>query len=231
MLTRSEWRRCYPCRIPQRSIPQLRRSRNGDQAYREADSCEDREDGEEEGRAEEGGGREIDREEGRLRGGGTQGAREEEGRNEEDRGEESRSEKGGNEEEGDCEEVRRPQGDEQGFNAKVGSEEDRPEGCEENCRKGREEGREEDCSQGRDKKGGGQNHGQEVDREETNCEEIDRKEVGYEEAGHEARRWHRAQIRGEENHRPPQVHHQVPSDHPRAGTGEHPQAARSQEGA
>src|SRR3546814_5363705 len=65
-LTRSEWRRCYPCRNPQRI-----RSRNGDQAYREADSGEDREDGEEEGRAEEGGGREIDGEEGRLRGGGT----------------------------------------------------------------------------------------------------------------------------------------------------------------
>src|SRR3546814_10423496 len=85
-----------------------------------------------------------------------------------------RSEEGRNEEEGDREEVRRPQGDEQGSNAKVGSEEGRPEGCEENCRKGREEGHEEDCSQGREEKGGGQNHGQEVDREETNCEE-DRK--------------------------------------------------------
>src|SRR3546814_4871905 len=63
-LTRCEWRRCYPCRNPQRI-----RSRNGDQAYREADSGEDREDVEEEGRAEEGGGREIDGEEGRLRGG------------------------------------------------------------------------------------------------------------------------------------------------------------------
>src|SRR3546814_1342444 len=37
-LTRSEWRRCYPCCNPQRI-----RSRNGDQAYREADSGEDRE--------------------------------------------------------------------------------------------------------------------------------------------------------------------------------------------
>src|SRR3546814_4287850 len=103
------------------------------------------------------------------------------------------SEEGRNEEEGDREEVRRPQGDEKGSNAKVGSEEGRPEGCEENCRKGREEGHEEDCSQGREEKGGGQNHGQEVDREETNCEEadceeIDRKEVGQEEAGHEAHR-------------------------------------------
>src|SRR3546814_18279164 len=111
-LTRSEWRRCYPCRNPQRI-----RSRNGDQAYREADSGEDREDGEEEGRAEEGGGREIDGEEGRLRGGGTQDAREEEGRSKEDRGEEGRSEEGRNEAEGDREEVRRPQGDEQGSNA------------------------------------------------------------------------------------------------------------------
>src|SRR3546814_1047407 len=114
--------RCYPCRNPQRI-----RSRNGDQAYREADSGEDREDGEEEGRAEGGGGREIDGEEGRLRGGGTQDAREEEGRSKEDRGEEGRSEEGRNEEEGDREEVRRPQGDEQGSNAKVGSEEGRPE--------------------------------------------------------------------------------------------------------
>src|SRR3546814_11947798 len=92
-LTRSQWRRCYPCRNPQRI-----RSRNGDQAYREADSGEDREDGEEEGRSKE------------------------------DRGEEGRSEEGSNEEEGDREEVRRPQGDEQGFNAKVGSEAGRPEG-------------------------------------------------------------------------------------------------------
>src|SRR3546814_2126022 len=125
----------------------------------------------------------------------------------------------------------------------------RPEGCEENCRKGREEGYEEDCSQGREEKGGGQNHGQEVDREETNCEEadceeIDRKEVGQEEAGHEAhrqggqacveaiaRRRHRAQIRGEENRGPPEACRQAASDYPRAGAGEHPQAARSQAGA
>src|SRR3546814_14139124 len=66
----------------------FRSSRNGDQAYREADSGEDRQDGEEEGRAEGGGGREIDGEEGHLRGGGTQDAREEEGRSKEDRGEE-----------------------------------------------------------------------------------------------------------------------------------------------
>src|SRR3546814_389262 len=146
------------------------------------------------GRAEEGGGREIDGEEGRLRGGGTQDAREEEGRSKEDHGEEGRSEEGRNEEEGDREEVRRPQGDEQGFNAKVVSEEGRPEGCEENRRKGREEGHEEDCSQGREKKGGGQNHGQEVDREATNCEEIDRKDVGQDGAGHGAHRQDRKSV-------------------------------------